>query len=55
MSFLIRRPPKSFLSHFHVLRVLNIVAWNVVRSGTGDGFGYVIRRLVENQVCESPY
>ena len=29
-----------------------IVAWNVVHSGTGDGFGYVIRRLVENPIRE---
>jgi len=32
-----------------------IVAWNVVRSGTGDGFRYVIRRLVENSVRKAHY
>jgi len=32
--------------------IQSIVAWNGVRSGMGDGFGYVIRRLAENPVRE---
>jgi len=32
-----------------------IVAWKAVRSNTRDRFGYVIRCLVENLVCEGCY
>jgi len=33
----------------------HIVAWNVVRFGTEDGFEYVIRRLMENPVRKGRY
>jgi len=32
-----------------------IVAWNVVHSGTRNGFGHMICHLVENPVSEGHY